>query len=56
MRIFLLFKELYVDAFRGIGGNPQVVILKSLSLLCFLGISIVLYAFAYRIMTGYPFF
>ncbi|NAS29527.1 hypothetical protein GTQ40_00950 [Flavobacteriaceae bacterium R38] len=56
MRIFLLFRELYVDAFKGIGGNPQVAILKSMSWLCFAGISIVVYAFIYRMMTGYPFF
>ena len=55
MRIFLLFKELYVDAFKGIGGNPAVAILKSMSWLCFICISIVLYAFVYRIATGYTF-
>ncbi|WP_204335988.1 DUF6747 family protein [Leptobacterium flavescens] len=55
MRIFLLFKELYVDAFKGIGG-PAVAILKPMSWLCFACISIVLYAFVYRVMTGFPFF
>lgn len=54
MKILLLFKELYVEAFRGIGGNPQVAILKSMSFLCFFCISIVFYAFIYRIVTGYP--
>ncbi|XLS28353.1 DUF6747 family protein [Flavobacteriaceae bacterium M23B6Z8] len=55
MKILLLFKELYVEAFRGIGGNPQVAILKSMSWLCFLCISVGLYAFVYRIATGFPF-
>ena len=54
MRIFLLFKELYVDAFKGIGGNPQVTILKSMSWICFVLINVVVYAFIYRILTGYP--
>lgn len=55
MKILLLFKELYTDAFKGIGGNPQVAILKSMSWLCFLCISVGLYAFIYRIITGFRF-
>ncbi|WP_340202973.1 DUF6747 family protein [Ascidiimonas sp. W6] len=55
MKTLLLFKELYTDAFRGIGGNPQTLILKSMSWLCFLCISVAFYAFIYRAVTGFRF-
>ncbi|WP_340075539.1 DUF6747 family protein [Leptobacterium sp. I13] len=55
MRIFLLFKEIYEGAFRGIGGNPTVPIMKSIAWLCFLCILTVLYAFVYRMVTGFTF-
>ncbi len=55
MGTLLLFKELYLNAFKGLGNTITANIFKIMSWFCFLCIGIIIYAFIYRLATGFAF-
>lgn len=55
MKNVLLIKELYSDAFRNIGSQFTKSYLKSLSWLFVASYLIVLFAFIFRVSTGFAF-
>ncbi|MEK6151716.1 DUF6747 family protein [Flavobacteriaceae bacterium 3-367] len=50
------FKNLYLEAFRNCKPEFVVILLKIYSLFCFLMLSMALYAFFYRAVTGFNFY
>ncbi|MEK6152853.1 DUF6747 family protein [Flavobacteriaceae bacterium 3-367] len=55
MRKFLLVKEIYVDAFRNLGNIILTKYFKAFSWFCFALFFVVLYAFIFRLSTGFAF-
>ena len=55
MTTLLLVRELYVQAFKNLGHYLVVTYFKALSWLCFLTMGIIVYAFMYRLFTGFAF-
>ncbi|TDQ32798.1 DUF6747 family protein [Zeaxanthinibacter enoshimensis] len=55
MKQFAFLKELYLSAFRDIGNFLVRNYFKLFSWFCFMLFAIVLYAFVYRLLTGYAF-
>ncbi|WP_340064142.1 DUF6747 family protein [Ascidiimonas aurantiaca] len=55
MSKLLLFKELYIEAFRNLGHYLITSYLKVLTWLCIACLAIVSYAFIYRWATGFYF-
>lgn len=55
MNTFYLFKALYLDAFRSIQSFLIRNVYKMLFWFCFVCYLVVLYAFIYRIATGFAF-
>ncbi len=54
MTTLLLIKDIYTDFFKGYKNKITVGLFKSMSWLCFALIAVILYAFIYRIATGFP--
>ncbi len=52
---FLLFKEIYVEAFKNWRNLILEKYFKVFSWFCFILLAIVIYAFAFRVSTGYAF-
>lgn len=44
-----------MDAFKNLGTKPTVNLFKVMTWFCFVCISVILYAFVYRIATGFEF-
>ena len=55
MRKILLVKEIYLEAFRNLGHAILTRYLKVFTWICFALIAIVLYAFVFRLSTGFAF-
>ncbi|MEN8788816.1 MAG: DUF6747 family protein [Flavobacteriaceae bacterium] len=55
MKKLLLIKELYVEAFRNLGHWLLVKYFKAFAWFSFILLLIVLYAFFFRLSTGFPF-
>ena len=55
MRRFLLVKEIYLEAFRNLGNILIQRYFKIFSWFCFAMFFIVLYAFIFRLATGFAF-
>ncbi len=55
MTTILLFKDLYNEAFKNLGNIFSVNIFKVMSWFCFSCIAVILYAFVYRLATGFAF-
>lgn len=55
MTTFLLLKDLYRTSFEELNNRFAEVLFKFMSIVSFVGLMIVLYAFAYRLATGFPF-
>ncbi|WP_431126966.1 DUF6747 family protein [Flagellimonas flava] len=55
MKKLLLIKEIYLDGFRNLGHILLEKYFKAFSWFCFIMFFIVLYAFVYRIATGFAF-
>lgn len=55
MKTLLLLRELYLDAFQAISSFVIRNAYRVLFWFCFVCYLIVLYAFVYRIATGFPF-
>lgn len=55
MRKFLLVKEIYLDAFRNLGNIILAKYFKAFSWFCFALFFVVLYAFIFRLSTGFAF-
>ncbi len=55
MTTLLLFKDIYTSAFSNLGNKVSVNIFKIMSWFCFACIGIILYAFVYRLATGFAF-
>lgn len=55
MTTLLLLKDLYLNAFEELNNKKASRILKIFSWFCFAGLVVVLYAFVYRLFTGFPF-
>jgi hypothetical protein len=55
MKTILLLKEIYLEAFRNLGHTIAKNYFKIFSWFCFVSFIIVLYAFLFRIATGYAF-
>lgn len=54
MTTILQLKKIYLDAFRAFDVKVTKALLKSLTWLSFICIAIVVYAFVYRLITGFP--
>jgi hypothetical protein len=55
MKNFLLIREIYLEAFRNLGHYLVKSYFKAFSWFCFVSFLIVLYAFLFRISTGFAF-
>ncbi|MFD0862671.1 DUF6747 family protein [Sungkyunkwania multivorans] len=55
MTIFLQFKKIYTSAFKNLGNDLTATFLKAFSWFCFILIGVVIYAFIYRLLTGFAF-
>ncbi len=55
MQKFLLFKEIYLEAFRNWGNLFLKKYFKAFSWFCFALWLLTLYAFVFRVSTGFPF-
>ena len=55
MRKLLLVKEIYLEAFRNLGHIILTRYFKVFTWICFALIAIVLYAFVFRLSTGFAF-
>ncbi|WP_168731291.1 DUF6747 family protein [Robertkochia marina] len=55
MTTFLLLKDLYQTAFEELNNRFAAIFFKFMSVVSFIGLFIVLYAFIYRLATGFPF-
>lgn len=55
MNILLRFKEIYREAFRNLGHAVVKNSVKLLFWFCFLSFIVVLYAFVFRVSTGFAF-
>lgn len=55
MKNFLLIREIYLEAFRNLGHYLVKSYFKAFSWFCFASFIIVLYAFLFRISTGFAF-
>ncbi|RNC92282.1 MAG: hypothetical protein ED555_04070 [Allomuricauda sp.] len=55
MKKVLLIKEIYLDAFKNLGNMLIQRYFKIFSWFCFVMFFVVLYAFIYRIATGFAF-
>ena len=55
MKNALLIREIYLEAFRNIGHAFVKSYFKLFSWFCFASFAIVLYAFLYRLATGFAF-
>lgn len=55
MSTFTLIKDIYINAFRNIGNFIVKRYFKAFSIFSFIMFLIVLYAFIYRVYTGFPF-
>ncbi|WP_367279608.1 DUF6747 family protein [Ulvibacterium sp.] len=55
MKNFLLIREIYLEAFRNLGHYLVKSYFKAFSWFCFASFLIVLYAFLFRISTGFAF-
>ncbi len=54
MTTLLLLKDLYNDFFKDYNNKLVAGLFKSMSWFCFALIAVILYAFIYRIATGFP--
>ena len=55
MKRFLLVKEIYLEAFRNLGSIILQNYFKLFSWFCFILFFVVLYAFVFRVATGFAF-
>ena len=55
MKTSLLIKEIYLEAFRNLGNHIVKSYFKAFTWFCFASFAIVLYAFVYRLATGFAF-
>jgi hypothetical protein len=55
MKTILLFKEIYSVAFKNIGNYLARNYFKAFAWFSFVMLVVVLYAFVYRVYTGFPF-
>lgn len=55
MKNVLLIKEIYLEAFKNLGAKFIKSYFKAFSWFCFASLLIVLYAFIFRIVTGFAF-
>ena len=55
MSTLTLIKDIYINAFRNIGNFIVKRYFKAFSIFSFVMFLIVLYAFIYRVYTGFPF-
>jgi len=55
MRKLLLIKEIYIEGFRNLGHILLKRYFKAFSWFCFALLAIVIYAFVYRLSTGFAF-
>lgn len=55
MNIILLLREIYTEAFRNLGHSIVKNSVKLLFWFCFLSFIVVLYAFLFRVSTGFAF-
>ncbi|MBO0330912.1 MULTISPECIES: DUF6747 family protein [Flavobacteriaceae] len=55
MKKLLLVKEIYIEAFRNLGNIIVEKYFKVFAWFSFIMFLIVLYAFVYRVATGFPF-
>lgn len=55
MNKFLLLKDIYLEAFRNLGHILITRSFKVFSVFCFVLLAIVIYAFLYRLSTGFTF-
>ncbi|WP_430907139.1 DUF6747 family protein [Maribacter sp. 2-571] len=55
MKTTLLIKEIYLEAFRNLGSVLVKSYFKVFSWFCFASFAIMLYAFVFRVATGYAF-
>lgn len=55
MNKFLLLKDIYLEAFRNLGHIIIKRYFKAFSVFCFVLLAIVIYAFLYRLSTGFTF-
>lgn len=55
MQKLLLFKEIYLEAFRNLGHMLLTKYFKFFFWFCFAMLLVVMYAFTYRIATGFVF-
>ena len=55
MKRILLVKEIYLEAFRNLGSLFVKKYFKTFSYICFALFFVVLYAFVYRVATGFVF-
>ncbi len=54
MTTLVLVKDLYNDFFEGWNNKFLVSVFKGFSWFCFAMIGVILYAFVYRLATGFP--
>jgi len=55
MKNILLLKEIYSEAFKNLGHMFIVSYLKIVTWFCFAVFGVVIYAFIYRLLTGFAF-
>ena len=55
MNTLLLLKEIYLNAFRNLGNLLLKRYFEAFAWFCFIMFLVVLYAFIFRLSTGYPF-
>ncbi|MFS4455336.1 DUF6747 family protein [Maribacter sp. 2304DJ31-5] len=55
MKNALLIKEIYLEAFKNLGHTLVKSYFKAFSWFCFASFAVVLYAFIFRIATGFAF-
>ncbi len=55
MKRTLLIREIYLEAFRNLGPYLVKTYFKAFSWFCFMSFLVVLYAFLFRVFTGFAF-
>lgn len=55
MTTFLLLKDLYLTSFEELQSKPLANLFKAMSVVCFVLLLVVMYAFLYRVLTGFAF-
>ncbi len=55
MKTTLLIREIYLEAFRNLGSALVKSYFKAFSWFCFASFAIMLYAFIFRVATGFSF-